>query len=176
MLIVVRTPRYKLFFLFILSVVMVAASAWLAFGSPWTMLLLKGLGLFATCFFGICGGWVLSRLFSHRISIILDRNGLVDNSSALPGGRIPWDQITRVGITKVSDRQFLGIDVEDRSLLAASRSAFRRWIDDYNVAITGYPVNIPSTTIDRTLEELQALIVRYWQEPKARTELDAFDR
>jgi len=172
--IVVRAPRLKLLFLFVLDVIMVAASACLAifhFVPPVTELV----GWAGILFFGLCGGWILSRFFSHRISLVLDRDGLVENSSALPTGRIAWEQITRIGITAVHNQRFLGIDVRDRALLPSSTSKFRRWIDDQNLGITGFPVNIPSTTIDRTLEELHDLIAKYWKEPKARTELGTFD-
>ena len=170
MLIVVRAPRHKLAFLFALSAVMVAGSAWLIAGTGlWPLTLLPGgLGIL---FFGVCGGWILSRLFSHRISLVLDRGGLLDNSSAIPAGRIPWDQIARVGITAVNEQRFLGIDVKDRSVLVSSTSAFRRWMDDANTRITGFPVNVPSATIDRPLEELEAMILRYWKHPETRSEL-----
>ena len=170
MLIVVRAPRHKLAFLFALSLVMVAGSAWLALFLP-EAVLPAVVGAAGMLFFGVCGGWILARLFSHRVSLILDREGLLDNSSAIPAGKIPWDQISRIGFTSVSSQRFLGIDVKDRSVLASSSSAFRRWMDDANAGITGFPVNIPSTTIDRTLEELEALILRYWKHPESRSEL-----
>ena len=174
MLIVVRAPRYKLFFYFVLSLIMVAGSAWLAL-FPWVLFPVKVVGLIGILFFGLCGGWILAKLFSKRISLVLDREGLLDNSSALPAGRIPWDQIARMGIMKVENQRFLGIDVRDRTLLPSSASAFRKWAEDFNLAVSGYPLGIPSTTIDRTLEELHDLIARYWKDPKARTELDLYD-
>ncbi len=173
-MIVVRAPRLKILFLFALSLIMVAASAWLTLTLP-VAVLTWPVGLAGIGFFGLAGGWLLSRLFSNRVSLVLTQEGLLDNSTALPAGRIAWDQIVRVGITTVEKQRFLGIDVRDRSLLTSSDSAFRRWIKDSSVALAGYPVNVPSTVIDRTLEELHDLILRYWKEPKARAELGSFD-
>ena len=65
--------------------------------------------------------------------------------------------------------------MHDRTLLSSSSSAFRRSLDDANAGITGFPVNIPSTTVDRTLEELLETVLRYWKDPKARTELGIHD-
>ena len=171
-MIVVKAPRHKLLFLFTLSLVMVAASAGLAVGH-WVPPLTELVGWCGILFFGLCGGWILAKLFSHRVSLILDREGLLDNSSALPVGRIPWDQITRVGIAEIEKQRFLGIDVRDRSVLATW--AFRRWVGEVNVGLAGYPVYVPSTAIDRSLEEFHDLIARYWKDPKARTELDLHD-
>lgn len=169
-MIVVRAPRWKLLLLLACSLLLVGASAWLIVGSPvWPITMFPGgLGIL---FFGLCGGWILSRLFSNRVSLILDRDGLLDNSTAVPAGRIAWEQISRVGISAVSSQRFLGIDVKDRDALASSSSAFRRWMDAQNSGITGYPVNIPSASVDRSLEELQDLIVRLWKRPEARADL-----
>lgn len=164
-MIVVKAPRLKLLTLIVLDVVMVAGSAWLALSHvlpPVTEIV----GWTGILFFGLCGGWMLSRLFSHRISLALDRNGLVDNSSALPSGKIPWDQISRLGITTLQHQRLLGIDVRDRTVLPHPR------LGDANVGIAGYPVYIASTAIDRKLEDLHDLIARYWKDPKARAELD----
>jgi hypothetical protein len=169
-MIVVRAPRLKLLILIVLDVGMVAASAWLARSHavpPVTELV----GWTGIVFFGLCGGWILSRLFSHRISLALDRNGLLDNSSALPAGKIPWDQISRLGITTLQHQRFLGIDVRDR----APGSDLRRKLDDANIGLAGYPIYIASTSVDRTLEELHDLIAKYWKDPKVRAELGAFD-
>jgi hypothetical protein len=174
MLIVVRAPRHKLLFLVVLCALAVAASAWLALSHA-APPLTEVAGWMGLLFSGLCGGWWLSKLFSHRVSLIVDRIGLVDNSSGTPAGRIAWEEITRVGITTVVNQRFLGIDVRDQSRLVSSSSAFRRWIDQANKGITEYYVNIPSATVDRTLEELHDLIARYWKDPTARTELDLYD-
>ena len=175
MLIVIRTPRRKLFVLFLLSLIMVAASAWLAVRSPGWLLVPGVVGAIGILFFGLCGGWLLSRLFSPRVALILDRDGLLDNSSAFPAQKMPWDQITRLGIAEIEKQRFVGIDVRDRSAVPPSKSVFRRWLDDVNTGIAGYPVYIAASAIDRSVEELYDLIAKYWKDPKARTELGVFD-
>ena len=174
-MIVVRAPRLKILFLFVLSLIMVAAAAALALSHA-VPPLTEALGWCGLLFFGLAGGWILSRLFSHRISLILDREGLLDNSSAFPTGRIAWDQISRVGITEIRRQRFLGIDVRDRTVLPTSTSAFGRWIAKANADIAGYPVTVPTTAIDRRLEDLHDLIGRYWKEPKARAELGLYEK
>ena len=171
-MIVIRAPRMKLLFLFALSAIFVAAGSWLflipmSFLSPLT----KAVGLLGILFGGLSGGWYLSRMFSNRMSLILDQEGLLDNSSGAPAGRIGWDQISRVGIVSLQNNRFVGIDVVDRKAFAASSSPFRRYIEESNAAITGFPVNIPSFAVDRSLEELRDLIRKYWQNPKERKTL-----
>lgn len=171
-MVVIRTPRLKLLFLFALSAIFVATGSWLflipmSFLSPIT----KAVGLLGILFGGLTGGWFLSRMFSNRLSIILDQEGLLDNSSGVPAGRIGWDQIARVGIVTLENHRFVGIDVVDRKAFMASSPPFRRYIEESNAALTGFPVNIPSFAVDRSLEELRDLIQKYWQNPKERKTL-----
>ena len=170
-MIVIRAPRLKLCWLLFLSLVMVAASAWLAFGMPAWFILPAVAGWIGILFFGFCGGWYLSRLFSNRMSLIFDQHGLIDNSSGIPTGRIGWDQISRVDIVSVENNRFVGIDVVDRKMLASSSSPFRRYFHEGNAGITGLPIHIPSFAVDRSLEELRDLILKYWQNPKERKSL-----
>jgi hypothetical protein len=163
--IVIKAPRLKLLWLIVLDVGMVGASAWLALSHA-VPPLTEIVGWAGILFFGLCGGWILSRLFSHRISLVLDRNGLLDNSSALPAGKISWDQISRLGITTLRNQRLLGIDVRDRAALSHRR------LGDANIGLAGYPIYIASTAIDRSLEELQDLIAKYWKDPQARASLE----
>ena len=171
MVVVIRAPRLKLGFLFVLSLIMVAGSAWLAFGLPAWFIIPGIAGWIGILFFGFAGGWYLSRLFSNRKSLILDQEGLLDNSSGIPAGRIGWDQISRVEIVSVNNQRFVGIDVVDRKALVYASSRLQQSIEDMNLGITGFPVHIPSFAVDRSLEELRDLILKYWQNPKERKSL-----
>jgi hypothetical protein len=139
----------------------------MSFLSPLT----KAVGFLGILFGGLTGGWFLSRMFSNRRSIILDQEGLLDNSSGIPAGRIGWDQIARVDIVTLQNNRFVGIDVVDRKALASSSSPFRQYIEASNAALTGFPVNIPSFAVDRSPEELRDLILKFWQNPKERKTL-----
>jgi len=178
-MIVIRARRWKLTLLFLLSVGMTAASAWLAFGIPIPAVFvfagIGAVGIVGMLFFGIAGGWILSRLLSHRVSLVIHREGILGNSSAIPAGQIAWKQMSRIEITAVADQRFIGIDVHDRTALRSRRSWLQRWIENANVGVGGFPINIPATTLDRPIEQLLELIVRYWKDPEARRELDPLD-
>ncbi len=173
-MIVVRTGRIRLFLLFLGSVAFVTAGIWFAVRPPLGIPLARefcvALGLVTLLFFGIGGGILLRRLLGHRIALIVDRNGIVDNSTVMPAGRIAWDEITRIGIVTTSrDTRSIGIDVQDREALYARvkhGSTLRE-----NARMFEYPVHIAEVVLDRRAEEMLQLLEEYRLNKKARAQL-----
>ncbi|HVE43335.1 MAG TPA: STM3941 family protein [Planctomycetota bacterium] len=165
-MIVVRTSRRRLFLLLLGSLTFVGVGLHLATRTPF----LLPLGIVAVLFFGVCGGVILKRLLGHRIALIVDRNGVVDNSTATPAGRIDWDEISRIGIVHgARDARFIGIDVHDREALYAR--AKQPGMLRANAKTFEYPVQIAEVTLDRTAEEMVKLLDECRLNKKARAQL-----
>ncbi|HUR38388.1 MAG TPA: STM3941 family protein [Planctomycetota bacterium] len=176
-MIIIRSSRLKLLVLLLGSAAFVAAGFWFVLYPPLTLTVgpyvLCAIGVVSILFFGLMGGILLKRLFSHGIAVILDRKGIVDNSSGVPAGRISWDEILEVAPVEVSGARFLGIDVRDREKLYARvrhPKVLRLNADTYR-----YPVHIPEITLDRTVEELARLIEPYRADRMMRETLGEFD-
>jgi hypothetical protein len=175
--IVIRSSRLRLVALLLGSGAFVAAGFWFVLYPPLTLAVgpyvLCAIGVASILFFGLMGGILLKRVFSHGIALVLDRNGILDNSSGVPAGRIAWDEITQVAPVESSGARFLGIDVKDREKLYARvrhPNALRRNADIYR-----YPVQIPEITLDRKVEDLARLIEQYRADRLARETLGDFD-
>jgi len=174
-MIVIRTPSWRLILLLLSSALFVAGGVWLLVGPRNGMGPKKEiapvLGAIGIALGGLSGGIFLRRLLSHRIAVVIDRVGVIDNASAIPAGRIAWDEITKVEITKVMRQSFLGIDVQDRAALYARvRGAV---LLKANAKMVGFPVNIPSVAVDRPIDDLCRVVQRYWQNPHLRSELES---
>jgi hypothetical protein len=72
-------------------------------------------GLVGAVFFGAGTWFVAARLFSRRPGLVIDQEGIVDNTSYSSVGRVPWSQITWVQI------QSLKLPTYNRSLLFQPR-------------------------------------------------------
>jgi len=169
-MIVVRTSRTRLFLLLLGSLAFVAAGLHMAIRTPF----LFPLGLVALLFFGACGGVILKRLVGHRIALVVDRNGIVDKSTATPAGRIDWEAISRIGIVRgARDARFIGIDVHNREALYArvKQPGMLR----ANAQMFEYPVQIAEVTLDRTAEELVTLLEECRLNKKARAQMGEWE-
>jgi len=172
-LIVIRTSRTRLALLFCGSLGFVAAGFWFILwpplGLPVGPTLLCLLGIVSILFFGMCGGILLRRLFGHRVALIVDRRGILDNSSAIPAGRIPWEEIAGTAIVTESGQRFVGIDVTDREGLYGRVKVAR--LLRSNADTYGFPVLIPEITLDRKAEVLREEIDRLRVDKLAREAL-----
>lgn len=68
-------------------------------------------GLVGTIVFGAGTLFLAVRLFSRRPGLVIDQEGIVDNTSYSSVGRVPWSQITWVQV------QSLNLPTYNRSLL-----------------------------------------------------------
>lgn len=175
-MVVIRAPKGRLVLHLCGSLVFVAIGAWFMtrpITSPPKQAVLPVVGATAIGFFGLLGGFTLRKLMGHRIAFIIDRRGIIDNSSAIPAGRIAWDEIVNLGITSMTGQSFVGIDVRDREgLYAKSRLGM---VMRANANTFGFPVNIAENTLDRSVEAMCRLIDRYWQNPQFRDELEIWE-
>jgi hypothetical protein len=173
-MIVVRTGRIRLFLLTLGSLAFVGLGLLFVLrpplGLPLARELMMALGFVTLLFFGVAGGVLLRRLFGHRIALVIDRNGIVDNSTATPAGRVAWEEMTRIGIFEAArGARFIGIDVRDREALyaRAKRPAMLR----ENVRMYDYPVQISEIALDRRAEEMLAFLEECRFNKKTRSQL-----
>ena len=176
-MIIIRTGRLRLAALLLGSLVFVALGFWFVLYPPVTLTVgpyvLCAIGVASILFFGLAGGILLKRLFSHGIAVILDRRGVHDNSTATPAGFVSWEEIAGTGIVTFSHVQFVGIDVKNREALY-ERSTHARMLKA-NVDLHHFPVLIPEVTLDRKAEALRQLIDRFCADKPARETLGEFD-
>jgi hypothetical protein len=122
----------------------------------------KVVGGAAIVFFGACLVYGVYKLFDRRPGLILDRLGLIDNSSAIAAGRITWQEIRDIKVSQIRTQRFLTLLIDDPDQFIARGNRFRRFLDAQNVGLTGSPVNISSGTLKIDFDELERLLRVYW--------------
>ncbi|HEV8484775.1 MAG TPA: STM3941 family protein, partial [Blastocatellia bacterium] len=70
-------------------------------------LFVKGVALASGLFFALCGVSGLTTVFDTRPGLIIDAQGIMDNSSAGSVGRILWCEITALRVAEISGQRFL---------------------------------------------------------------------
>jgi hypothetical protein len=121
-------------------------------------LYVKGAALCCGLFFGACGIYAFFKLFDSKPGLIVDRDGIVDNSSGVAAGRIPWDDIVAVNISEVMGSRFLTIVVANPQKYVDRGNALQRKLNATNLRLTGSPINIASTTLALKFDDLQEIV------------------
>src|SRR3982751_3143564 len=58
----------------------------------------RGLGILAIVFFGLCAILFIKKLFDKKPGLVFSNSGIVDNASSVSAGLIPWSEIVGADI------------------------------------------------------------------------------
>lgn len=100
-------------------------------------------------------------LLSKEPGLIINSNGIIDNTTGVAAGKIPWDNIARAYVTKYRSVRFLTIEVFDVEQYLEQGNIFSRIFKWFNHTFFHSPIHISAGLIDIGFEELIETIERY---------------
>ena len=115
-------------------------------------------GIFAGVFFAFCAIYSCVKLFDQRPGLVVDGEGIIDNSSGVAAGRIGWDEIVGLQVYQISRQRFLTILVSDPKKYADRGPFFTRMANAVNTRMTGSPINISSSTLGLNFDDLVEML------------------
>jgi len=120
-----------------------------------------GLGLVAIAFFGIAGLVVFKKLFDNKPALILNKAGIVDNSSSGSARFIPWSEVVGARIVDVQRQKMLVIDVRDPQEYIARGNLLKQTLNKATYKMVGSPISISSVALAINFSELISLFDQY---------------
>ena len=152
---VIALSRRKLILMIAGTLLFVAAGVWFLVASdegslvttlgrfvpPWFV---HRLGA-AAALFGLAGaGYGIAKSRDEKPGLILNSEGMVDNSSAVAAGFIPWSEVTDVDIFQIQSQRMLVVHVADPGKYVERGSALKRALNRANAGMCGSPIVISS--------------------------------
>jgi hypothetical protein len=126
-------------------------------------LLVRAIGIIGIIFFSLIFLLAFRKLFDKRPGLILNRDGLFDNSSGVSAGLIPWPDILGTRIYQVHRQKQLVILVRDPEKYIARGSKARQLLNRTNFKMIGSPIAITSTSLKINFDDLLNLVNEYLQ-------------
>jgi hypothetical protein len=167
--VVIYASKNKLFFTGLGAVIFVALGAWmLVTDTSSSNTLLKSptvkyvTGAACILFFGAGGFFIFKKMGDKRPGLIIDRNGITDNSSAVAAKFIPWQDITGIVDYKIAGQKFIVLTVRNPDDYFNHHKGIKRRLAISNYRMTGSPVNIAANGLQIKLPELKELIQRHY--------------
>jgi hypothetical protein len=105
-------------------------------------------------FFGLCGVYGARKLFDAAPGLVIDAQGILDNSSAVSAGLIPWSEVTGIKVTTLNAQRFLTIEVRDPENYIQRASGLKRLFVALNAKHFGGPIQITSNTLEMPFDDL----------------------
>ena len=122
-------------------------------------MVIKGAGILAILFFGATGIYGFRKLFDKKVGLIIDSNGITDNSNASSVGLIEWNDISEIKTQQVMSTKFLLINVTDpEKYIGKVKSGMKARLMRTNMKMYGTPLSITSNTLKYDFEKLEQLI------------------
>jgi hypothetical protein len=118
-------------------------------------------------FFGLCAIYGCFKVFDTRPGLIIDDQGIVDNSSAVGAGRILWDDVLALNISEIAGQRFITILVKEPHKYAGRGNFLNRMINAANTKMTGSPINISSNSLRIKLADLDQALTQAFETYKA---------
>ncbi len=126
-------------------------------------------GIVCIAFFGVCLINILRLMFSRNGGLVMDQDGITDNSHSTSVGFIDWNDITRIeSVDLISTKVLLLFtDKPEKYINRAKTNRFRRVLKA-NHRKFGTPISIVSGTLEVRIDDLESMIRKKLNE-KGRT-------
>lgn len=105
-------------------------------------------------FFGAVSSVGFVKLFSRKSALLINDEGIFDNTTASSFGLIKWENVTGFKIEEMMSRKFLVIEVNNGEEMIEKSKGMVRKTMKMNFSMYLTPYAIPSTVINYKLEEL----------------------
>ncbi len=113
------------------------------------------IGLFALL--GIALG---VQVLKRAPALVIDDDGIVDNSTLVSVGRVPWHDIQEIRATVVGAERFLTLNVVDPAKYVRQGNVLKRCFNALNLRFYGSPVHISANALAISFDGLAAIVSR----------------
>ena len=159
------------------SLMFVALGLWLVITPPtehfhrYNPITILIAGYASIIFFGLCALMFIRKLPDNKPGLIINDQGLSDNSSGVAGGQILWSDILNISVLKIQRQKFIMLQVKNpEEYINRQASAFKRKMMEMNFKMYGSPLNISSNGLKISFDELHKLVVDNYNIARQREE------
>jgi hypothetical protein len=125
-------------------------------------------GLACVVFFGLCMIAALIKLLDASPALILDDQGLTNNSGILGSSFVPWSEITGFQVHQIKRQRILYVLLRDPSSYLSTLTPFKRRLLKATLSIGPSPIaissNLLSVRTDDLMEDLNARLSAFRRE------------
>ena len=92
----------------------------------------RAVGLSGFVFFSICTFFILKVKFKNRNILVINNEGITDNSTALALGFIPWSDVKYMRIGFVGSQKFIDVGIRNEALYLERLNRWQRKVIKIN--------------------------------------------
>ncbi len=133
-------------------------------------IVVRATSVVGTRFFGACAIYGTLKLFDDRPGLVIDETGILDNSSAVAGGSVPWTDVVGVGQWEISGQRFVVIFVKEPEKYIKRGNYLCRMLTAANVKLVGSPIAISPNALQMSFDHLMQVLTDGFERHRSRSE------
>jgi len=112
--------------------------------------------------------FIFKKFFDTKAGIIINRNGIYDNSSGVSAGFIPWGDISNISTMEISKQKLIMIEVINPEVYINRQTNFiAKKASAINHKMYGSPINISANSLQYKFDDLYYTLRERWQQNTA---------
>jgi hypothetical protein len=116
-------------------------------------------GIGCILIFGFCCIASVKKLFDKKVGLVIDSNGITDNSSGTSVGYIPWKDIIGIEIFIIHGQKIIAILVNNPDeYISRQKNLFRQKTLEWNYNLCGSPISLSANTLICKHNELERIL------------------
>lgn len=159
---VIKHNKTKISLLLIASLIFILVGAYAIYESNTNTdegLFHFGLGIVCILIFSVASIFFINKLLSGKPAVVINKDGIYDNSSASSVGLINWEDIVRTEIRRTSQTSYIAIYVKDpKKYTSKNKNWFKKRLLNSNQKLCKTPITIATNTLNSSAEELNEII------------------
>lgn len=137
---------------------------WL-FGNPAVIFIA---GIASVLFFGLVAVTIFRKFSDKKPGLIINKQGITDNSSGVSAGLIPWTDIQEITISQVMNQKFLMFIVRNPEFyLDKVTNPLKRNAMKMNYKTYGSPISISANALQTNFDDLRKILIEKMNEYKS---------
>jgi len=124
-------------------------------------------GFASVLFFGLVAITVFRKLSDKKAGLIINRQGIIDNSSGVSAGLVLWSDIEEIKISNVMSQKFLMFIVKNpQDYINRVTNPLKRKGMEMNYRTYGSPISISANSLQINFDKLYKLLIEKMKESK----------
>lgn len=121
--------------------------------------IIRIIGVFGICFFGITLILIFIKLLDNKPGLIINQYGITDNTNSTNFGLIEWNDIVSIEKKQVMSTKFLLLHTNnpEKYIIRVNNFILKRTVK-MNFKTYGTPISIASNSLKINFEELECLL------------------
>ncbi|MFT3705155.1 MAG: STM3941 family protein [Agriterribacter sp.] len=127
--------------------------------SSFNPMFIKVMGLLGTVFFGASFIFLWRKINDEKPGLVINQDGIIDNSSGVSAGDIPWSDIVTIKTQKVFNQHFIMLMLRNPNVyIEKQTNTIKKKAMELNFKNYGSPISISANTLECKFEELKHLL------------------